>query len=73
MEGKNASSFLSLPGLKHVSDDKKTHKNPNLRAQAPVPAGPKPYCPPAPRPTAKAASTLPPVLELDGKKWKVVS
>lgn len=56
-----------------MSDDKKTHKNPNLRAQAPVPAGPKPYCPPAPRPTAKAASTLPPVLELDGKKWKVVS
>eukprot|EP00066_Takifugu_rubripes_P005283 XP_003969232.1 PREDICTED: adenylyl cyclase-associated protein 1 [Takifugu rubripes] len=58
-------------GLRHVSDDKKTHKNPNLRGQAPVPAGPKPYCPPAPRPTATAASTLPPVLELDGKKWKV--
>lgn len=56
-----------------MSDEKKTHKNPNLRAQAPVPAGPKPYCPPAPRPTATAASTLPPVLELDGKKWKVVS
>ncbi|TWW65794.1 Adenylyl cyclase-associated protein 1 [Takifugu flavidus] len=48
-------------GLRHVTDDKKTHKNPNLRGQAPVPAGPKPY----------SASTLPPVLELDGKKWKV--
>ncbi|XP_067281696.1 adenylyl cyclase-associated protein 1 [Pseudorasbora parva] len=58
-------------GLKHVSDDQKTHKNPALKANTgPVPAGPKPV---AARPTAAAspARTLPPVLELDGKKWKV--
>ncbi|XP_051520364.1 adenylyl cyclase-associated protein 1-like [Myxocyprinus asiaticus] len=58
-------------GLKHVSDDQKTHKNPALKAQGgPVSSGPKPF---TPRPTAAAgpARTLPPVLELDGKKWKV--
>uniref|UniRef100_A0A8C1SEJ0 Adenylyl cyclase-associated protein n=1 Tax=Cyprinus carpio TaxID=7962 RepID=A0A8C1SEJ0_CYPCA len=58
-------------GLKHVSDDQKTHKNPGLKAQGgPLPSGPKPF---AARPTAAAspARTLPPVLELDGKKWKV--
>ncbi len=56
-----------------MSDDKKTHKNPGLKAQGgPLPPGPKPF---AARPTAAAspARTLPPVLELDGKKWKVVS
>ncbi|KAM3857977.1 adenylyl cyclase-associated protein 1 [Diretmus argenteus] len=62
--------------LKHVSDDQKTHKNPNLRAQgaAPVRTGPKPFSSsPNPRPAASATPTrtLPPVLELDGKKWKV--
>ncbi|XP_071355328.1 adenylyl cyclase-associated protein 1 [Trachinotus anak] len=61
-------------GLKHVSDDQKTHKNPNLRAQgASVRTGPKPFSSSAPRPAASATPTrtLPPVLELDGKKWKV--
>uniref|UniRef100_H3CG60 Adenylyl cyclase-associated protein n=1 Tax=Tetraodon nigroviridis TaxID=99883 RepID=H3CG60_TETNG len=48
-------------GLKHVSDAQKTHKNPGLRGQAPVRAGPKPFSSPR----------HPPVLELDGKKWKV--
>lgn len=61
-------------GLKHVSDDQKTHKNPNLRSQGTsVRTGPKPFASPSPRPAASAAPTrtLPPVLELDGKKWKV--
>uniref|UniRef100_A0A3Q2TM39 Adenylyl cyclase-associated protein n=1 Tax=Fundulus heteroclitus TaxID=8078 RepID=A0A3Q2TM39_FUNHE len=63
-------------GLKHVSDDQKTHKNPGLRSQggpaAPVRSGPKPFAS-APRPAAAAAPSraLPPVLELEGKKWKV--
>eukprot|EP00064_Thunnus_orientalis_P021314 superscaffoldBa00006385_g21474 len=60
-------------GLKHVNDDQKTHKNPGLRSQgAPVRAGPKPFSS-SPRPAASAAPTrtLPPVLELEGKKWKV--
>ncbi|KAM9737830.1 adenylyl cyclase-associated protein 1 [Menidia menidia] len=61
-------------GLKHVSDDEKTHKNPTLRGSAPVRSGPKPFSTPSPRqapPTAAAAAAKPPVLELDGKKWKV--
>ncbi|KAM6974603.1 adenylyl cyclase-associated protein 1 [Tautogolabrus adspersus] len=60
-------------GLKHVSDDLKTHKNPGLRGQGAVRSGPKPFASPTPRPAASATPTrtLPPVLELDGKKWKV--
>ncbi|KAG7225397.1 hypothetical protein INR49_027386 [Caranx melampygus] len=61
-------------GLKHVSDDQKTHKNPNLRTQgAAVRTGPKPFSTAASKPAASAAParTLPPVFELDGKKWKV--
>ncbi|XP_037549185.1 LOW QUALITY PROTEIN: adenylyl cyclase-associated protein 1 [Nematolebias whitei] len=60
-------------GLKHVSDDQKTHKNPGLKGQgAPVRSGPKPFAS-APRPAAAAPPTrkLPPVLELEGKKWRV--
>lgn len=59
-----------------MNDDQKTHKNPSLRGQttAPVRTGPKPF-EANPRPAAAATPTrkLPPVLELDGKKWKVVS
>lgn len=67
--------FLTFPGLKHVSDDEKTHKNPALRGQAAqIRTGPKPFCSPTARsaPSATPTCTLPPVLELDGKKWKVV-
>uniref|UniRef100_A0A8D3A7L0 Adenylyl cyclase-associated protein n=1 Tax=Scophthalmus maximus TaxID=52904 RepID=A0A8D3A7L0_SCOMX len=55
-------------GLKHVSDDKKSHKNPNLRSQA------------APTKTKSSGSgnssratvqKRPPLLELEGKKWRV--
>ncbi|XP_068188356.1 adenylyl cyclase-associated protein 1 [Antennarius striatus] len=65
--------FLITKGLKHVSDDKKTHKNPNLRAKGvPGISGPKPFTS-APRPAAPTASASKksPVLELDGKKWRV--
>ncbi|KAM9494226.1 adenylyl cyclase-associated protein 1 [Clarias gariepinus] len=59
-------------GLKHVSDDQKTHKNPNLRSQTgPVSTGPKPFSSPRPTASATPARTLPPVLELEGKKWRV--
>nr|XP_020453248.1 adenylyl cyclase-associated protein 1 [Monopterus albus] len=62
-------------GLKHVSDDQKTHKNPTLKGQSgPVRTGPKPFASSSsPRPAASSTPTrtLPPVLELDGKKWKV--
>uniref|UniRef100_A0A4W4F099 Adenylyl cyclase-associated protein n=1 Tax=Electrophorus electricus TaxID=8005 RepID=A0A4W4F099_ELEEL len=58
--------------LKHVSDDQKTHKNPTLRIQpGPVHTGPRPFSSPKVTPTSATARTLPPVLELDGKKWRV--
>ena len=58
-----------------------THKNPELRKTGPVPgkpssalSGPKPFQPAKPM-AAKApvAVKKPPVLELQGKKWIVVS
>ncbi|XP_033981274.1 adenylyl cyclase-associated protein 1 [Trematomus bernacchii] len=58
-------------GLKHVSDDQKTHKNPTLRGNAPVRAGPKPFTSAKPAAAPAPTRTLPPVFELDGKKWKV--
>uniref|UniRef100_A0A3Q3X747 C-CAP/cofactor C-like domain-containing protein n=1 Tax=Mola mola TaxID=94237 RepID=A0A3Q3X747_MOLML len=67
--------FDITKSLKHVSDEQKTHKNPTLRTQgAPIRTGPKPFSCPTPRPTAAPstpATKLAPVLELDGKKWKV--
>ncbi|KAM9384647.1 adenylyl cyclase-associated protein 2 [Pholidichthys leucotaenia] len=56
-------------GLKHISDDQKTHKNPNLRSQAataPRSKNPKPVNSPA-----AAVQKKPPLLELEGKKWRV--
>ncbi|XP_029298384.1 adenylyl cyclase-associated protein 1 [Cottoperca gobio] len=62
-------------GLKHVSDNQKTHKNPTLRGTTVVRTGPKPFASPSPSPrpagSATPTRTLPPVFELDGKKWKV--
>ncbi|XP_068567426.1 adenylyl cyclase-associated protein 1 isoform X2 [Cebidichthys violaceus] len=61
-------------GLKRVSDDQKTHKNPSLRStNAPIRTGPKPFASPTPRSAALATQSpkQPPVFELDGKKWKV--
>ncbi|ESO82922.1 hypothetical protein LOTGIDRAFT_109031, partial [Lottia gigantea] len=60
-------------GLKKVTDDMKTHKNPALRQ------GPAPYKPPlaskpvkGPSPTKTVIAAKPPVLELqNGKKWLV--
>jgi adenylyl cyclase-associated protein len=57
-------------GLKKVSDDQKTHKNPTLRAGAVVKAVDKS---PAPAKTYGKAVDVnkPPKLELDGKRWNV--
>lgn len=59
---------LSL-GLKHVSDDQKTHKNTSLRSQsAPIKTKtPERVTSPKAAPAIKA-----PLLELEGKKWRVV-
>ncbi|XP_034401251.1 adenylyl cyclase-associated protein 2 [Cyclopterus lumpus] len=54
--------------LKHVSDDKKTHKNSNLRSQA-TPTKTKSS---GTVNSARAAvQKKPPLLELEGKKWRV--
>ncbi|XP_043940740.1 adenylyl cyclase-associated protein 1 [Protopterus annectens] len=62
-------------GLKHVSDKEKTHKNPDLRSQGPVRSGPKPFTSPKPAPAAApqkpSAQKQPPLLVLEGKKWRV--
>ncbi|KAM6428224.1 adenylyl cyclase-associated protein 1 isoform 1-T5 [Liasis olivaceus] len=64
-------------GLKHVSDEMKTHKNPSLKSQGgPVRTGPKPFTAPKPACAANVSPKLPAkkepaVLELEGKKWRV--
>ncbi|KAG8571858.1 hypothetical protein GDO81_011807 [Engystomops pustulosus] len=57
-------------GLKHVSDDQKTHKNPKLRGQtAPVRSPTKSHGSSSSKSTPK--QSYPPLLELEGKKWRV--
>uniref|UniRef100_A0A3Q3XG85 C-CAP/cofactor C-like domain-containing protein n=1 Tax=Mola mola TaxID=94237 RepID=A0A3Q3XG85_MOLML len=55
-------------GLKHVSDDQKTHKNPNLRFQATPNKTKSPETVKSPR---AAVQKRLPMLELEGKKWRV--
>uniref|UniRef100_A0A3P9LUV0 Cyclase associated actin cytoskeleton regulatory protein 2 n=1 Tax=Oryzias latipes TaxID=8090 RepID=A0A3P9LUV0_ORYLA len=55
-------------GLKHVKDEQKTHKNPNLKAQA------SPTTSNTPSPANPSTATVhkrSPLLELEGKKWRV--
>ena len=67
-------SHCRIPGLKKVSDDMKTHKNPTLRT------GPKPFIAtkPSPSPSPVAAkktvapAAKPPKCALEGKKWLIV-
>uniref|UniRef100_A0A8C4KHI1 Adenylyl cyclase-associated protein n=1 Tax=Dromaius novaehollandiae TaxID=8790 RepID=A0A8C4KHI1_DRONO len=59
-------------GLRHVSDDQKTHKNPSLRAQCPpIPSPTKSHTPSPTSPKSSPQQSHAPVLELEGKKWKV--
>ncbi|XP_048204376.1 adenylyl cyclase-associated protein 2 [Perognathus longimembris pacificus] len=57
-------------GLRHVTDDQKIYKNPNLRAQGQILSPTKTH---SPGPTSKfhAPQKHAPVLELEGKKWRV--
>lgn len=57
-------------GLKHVSDDQKTHKNPNLRPQA-AETKTKSKSSGSVKSAKAAVQKRPPLLELDGKKWRV--
>ncbi|NXE29285.1 CAP1 protein, partial [Ardeotis kori] len=70
------SGLTSRAGLRHVSDDMKTHKNPALKNQGgPVRSGPKPFTAPKPacnaNPSQKTSPKAPALLELEGKKWRV--
>jgi len=72
------SGWISFAGLRHVSDDMKTHKNPALKNQGgPIRSGPKPFTSPKPacsvNPSQKTSPKQPALLELEGKKWRVVS
>ncbi|NWY64484.1 CAP2 protein, partial [Erithacus rubecula] len=59
-------------GLRHVSDDQKTHKNPSLRAQGPPVRSPtKSHTPSPTSPKNTPQQNHAPVLELEGKKWRV--
>ncbi|NWV62686.1 CAP2 protein, partial [Malurus elegans] len=59
-------------GLRHVSDDQKTHKNPSLRAQGPSVRSPtKSHTPSPTSPKNSLQQNHAPVLELEGKKWRV--
>ncbi|XP_007664624.2 adenylyl cyclase-associated protein 2 isoform X1 [Ornithorhynchus anatinus] len=58
-------------GLRHVSDDQKTHKNPNLRAQGQTLTPTKSHTPSPTNPKPPPQQNHPPVLELEGKKWRV--
>uniref|UniRef100_A0A8C8VII7 Cyclase associated actin cytoskeleton regulatory protein 2 n=1 Tax=Pelusios castaneus TaxID=367368 RepID=A0A8C8VII7_9SAUR len=59
-------------GLRHVSDDQKTHKNPNLRAQGPPVRSPtKSHTPSPTSPKTSPQQIHSPLLELEGKKWRV--
>ncbi|NXK91685.1 CAP2 protein, partial [Formicarius rufipectus] len=59
-------------GLRHVSDDQKTHKNPSLRTQGPPVRSPtKSHTPSPTSPKNSPQQSHAPVLELEGKKWRV--
>jgi len=64
-------------GLKKVTADMQTHKNPKLKAQGPVAAAkssalsPRPYSPPTFKKFNAPAADKPPVFELKQKKWIV--
>merc|ERR1712156_133819 len=57
-------------GLKKVTSDMQTHKNPGLRGSAPIPAKEKKSVSP-PKYGASTAPQKPPKFGLEGKKWVV--
>lgn len=65
-------SLNLILGLKKVTDDMKTHKNPELRASSIVKTSDKPKTTSAPKYGASAVKK-PPQTKLDGNKWLVVS
>ena len=68
-------NFAKFSGLKKVTNDMKTHKNPELRKHhVPVPYKPTPTTyKPMSKSSASQAPAKPPKLALEGKKWIIVS
>uniref|UniRef100_A0A8C9A8A9 Cyclase associated actin cytoskeleton regulatory protein 2 n=1 Tax=Prolemur simus TaxID=1328070 RepID=A0A8C9A8A9_PROSS len=59
-------------GLRHVTDDQKTYKNPSLRAQGGQARSPtKSHTPSPTSPKSHPSQKHAPVFELEGKKWRV--
>ncbi|MEJ1284750.1 hypothetical protein NN561_015738 [Cricetulus griseus] len=58
-------------GLRHVTDDQKIYKNPSLRAQGQTRSPTKTYTPSPTSPKSNSPQKHAPVLELEGKKWRV--
>ncbi|CAG2110694.1 unnamed protein product [Medioppia subpectinata] len=58
-------------GLKKISADQQTHKNPSLRASGVVPDKPVVAAKPANLGPQKPAARLPPKMALEGKKWMI--
>ncbi|XP_062953058.1 adenylyl cyclase-associated protein 2 isoform X1 [Cynocephalus volans] len=59
-------------GLRHVTDDQKTYKNPSLRAQGAQTRSPtKSHTAGPTSPKAHSPQKHAPVFELEGKKWRV--
>ena len=67
--------LIMFAGLRKVTDDQKTHKNPELRGSSVVKDADVNKNKKAAAPAKKAAApaTKPPKLQLDGKKWSCVS
>ena len=64
--------LLLIIGLKKVTNDMKTYKNPELRASSVVKASDTAKKPTATPKSAAPAVKKPPVCELQGQKWIVV-
>ncbi|KAL6039129.1 hypothetical protein STEG23_002662, partial [Scotinomys teguina] len=58
-------------GLRHVTDDQKIYKNPSLRAQGQARSPTKTHTPSPTSPKSNPPQKHTPVLELEGKKWRV--
>uniref|UniRef100_A0A8C5L4F2 Adenylyl cyclase-associated protein n=1 Tax=Jaculus jaculus TaxID=51337 RepID=A0A8C5L4F2_JACJA len=58
-------------GLRHVTDDQKTYKNPGLRAHGQTRSPAKTHTPSPTSPKCQTPQKHAPVFELEGKKWRV--
>ncbi|KAB1261420.1 Adenylyl cyclase-associated protein 2 [Camelus dromedarius] len=68
----NREPHILIGRLRHVTDDQKTYKNPSLRTQGgQTPSPTKSHSPSPKSPQSHPPKKHAPVLELEGKKWRV--